>query len=256
LRADDPAGAPGAGDDDRRIRIRHQVGEPQHQLGARAGDRPRHMKARVFVERAAVEDDDVLAGPPPPVELGGRHRRRPVIMLDDLGEGLARHVGAGKQRMAGRRPGIDPACEDMDRAIAQRHEPARRLVGDAVAVIDQHHRAGMPRHQLPDDQFEAAVRHTDREQRMPGAVLPLFADIEKRHFIAPAEPLSDGRDIDSIGHGGHGVALPFRVAVISPRRHGDHGEKIFSAKGAEDTQRPRRRSGPIATIAYPLRPLR
>ena len=136
MRADDAAGTPGAGDDNRRIRVRHQIGEPEHQFGAGTGDRARHVKARVFVERPAVEHDDVFAGPPPAVELGGRYRRRAIIMLDDLGKSLARHVGAGKQRVAGRRPGIDPARQDMDGAIAQRHEPARRLVGDAVAVVD------------------------------------------------------------------------------------------------------------------------
>jgi len=49
-----------------------------------AGD----VKARVFVERPAVEDDDVVARAAPPVELGGADRRRAELVLDDLGERL------------------------------------------------------------------------------------------------------------------------------------------------------------------------
>ena len=140
LRANDAAGPPGAGDDDQRVGLRHEVGNAQHQLGARAGDRPRYVKPGVFVERAAVEHDDLLAGLAPPVELGGGDRWRPVIMLDDLGKRLARHVAAREERVM-RTPGGDPALEEMDLAIAEPGQPARRPVGYTVAIIDQHHPA-------------------------------------------------------------------------------------------------------------------
>ena len=54
----------------------------------------------------------------------------------------------------------------------------------------------MPRHQLPDDEFETAVGRIDRQQRMPGTVLPFLPHIEKGDLAVAAEPLPQCRDID------------------------------------------------------------
>ena len=127
--------------------------------------------------------------------------RRVPVDLDDLGEGLARHVGARKQRIPGRFPGRHAALQDMQRASSRARQPARRPVGDPVAIVDQHDPARAPRHQTANLHFEPAIRQVDREQRVPGAVLTLLADIEKRDLAAIAKPASHGRDIDGRGIG-------------------------------------------------------
>ena len=137
LGTDDAAGTAGAGDHDQRVGIRHQITEPQGQLGAGAGKRTRDVKAAVFVERAAVEHHQLLSGTPPPVEFLGRDRRGAELMLDDLGEGLARHVGTWKQRMAGGRPGFAAAIQNVERAVAEPCETPRRLLGDPVAPVEE-----------------------------------------------------------------------------------------------------------------------
>ena len=123
LRADDAAGAAGAGDDDQRIRVGHQIGEAMHQLGAGAAHRARHMKAVELLDRTAVEHRQLRPLAPDPVEFVGGDMRRVPVDLDDLGKGLARHVGARKQRMPCSLPGRHAARDDMHGGIA---EPASR----------------------------------------------------------------------------------------------------------------------------------
>jgi len=108
-------------------------------------------------------------------------------VLHDLGERLARHIGAREQRIAGGRPGIDAALQHMQRSIAEGGEATARLLGDTVAVVEQYDPAAPPRHQASDQQFKAAVGQVDGEQRMPGAVLALFPQIEECHFADVAE---------------------------------------------------------------------
>src|SRR5260370_27249437 len=71
-----------------------------------------------------------------------------------------------------------------------------RLPGNAVSIVEQYDRAGAPRHQLADQEFEAAVRRVDRQQRMPGAMRAFLAHIEKRDLACVAEPSPDGPDVD------------------------------------------------------------
>ena len=73
--------------------------------------RGRDRDALVFVERPAVEHHHVGAGAHQPVELVGGDARRAARVLDELAERLARHVDAGEQLEAGRRPGRDAAVE-------------------------------------------------------------------------------------------------------------------------------------------------
>src|SRR5581483_8995863 len=92
----------------------------------------------------------------------------------------------------------------------------RRLVGNAVAAVDQHDPARAPRHQPPDIEFEPAVRQVDREQRVPGTVLALLADVEKRDLAAVAEPVPHGSDID-FGRLRHFVAPGMVLWRVPPR---------------------------------------
>jgi hypothetical protein len=84
----------------------------------------------------------------------------------------------------------------MHCAVAKRRQSPRRSRCDAVIIVEEPDWAGAARHQLPDDEFKAAVRRIDGKQRMPGAVLTFLAYIEKGNFALAAEPLPQRRDID------------------------------------------------------------
>ena len=169
------------------------------------------MEAVELLDRAAVEHDVLPALAAQPVQLLGGDVRRVALDLDDLGKGLAGHVGAREQRMPGRRPRRDTAVEDMDRGIAERRQPARRLGGDAVAVVEQHDPAVPARHQPRHHQLQPAIGGVHRKQRMAVAVLPLLAHVEKRDLAAIAKPAPQGRDINGGGgcrRAGHGLRFP------------------------------------------------
>ena len=216
LRADDAARAPGAGDDDQRVPVRHEIGEAIDQLRARAGLRARHVKAVEFLDRAAVEHDMLGAVAAHPVELGGGDMRRVAGDLDEFGESLARHVAARKQRVARHRPRRDTAGQAVDIVIAERGEPSRRLVGDAVIAVEEDDPGRFARHQPQDFELEPAIGQIDREQRMAVAMRPLLAQIEKSDLLAVAEPASRGRDVYRLGLS-H-VALPKMHYGVAPMR--------------------------------------
>ena len=148
---------------------------------------------------------------PQPVEFLGGDRRGGAFVLDDLGKGLARHVAARKQAIAGGRPGRDAAGQYVDIAVAEPGEAAGRLVRDPVAIIDQNDPAGQARHQSTDIQFEPAVGQIYAEQRVALAMLSFLADIKQGDLAAIGEPLPECRDINRVRRCGHGV-LPIRVS--------------------------------------------
>jgi hypothetical protein len=88
----------------------------------------------------------------------------------------------------------------MDVAVAELGEAARRLLCDAVRIVDEDDPAGMPRHEACDLGLQPAVRDVDREQRMTRSVLALLADIEEGDLAAIGEPSSQRRDVDGVGH--------------------------------------------------------
>ena len=100
LRADDGAGAAGAVDDDLGLRVGNEVADAQRQLAVRAADAAGDVHLAVFGERAAVDDDEILAGVAHGLELLRSHAGRVLFVLDQLAEGLARHVDAGIERVA------------------------------------------------------------------------------------------------------------------------------------------------------------
>ena len=200
LRADDAAGAPGAGDDDQGLGRRDEIGKTMNQLRAGAGEGARHVKPRIFIERAAVEDGDLLPRAPQPVELLGRDRRGGEFVLDDLGKSLARDIGAGKQPIPSGRPRRGTTLQHMDIVVAEAFEPACRPLGHAVSLIKEDDPTRAPRHQAQDLGLQPAVGDVDREQRMTRSVLALLAHIEKGDLAAIGKPFSQRHDIDGFGH--------------------------------------------------------
>jgi hypothetical protein len=93
----------------------------------------------------------------------------------------------------------------MDLAVAEPVEAARRLLCDAVRIVDKDNPAGTPRHEAYDLGLQPAVRDVDREQRMTRSVLAFLAHIEEGDLAAIGEPSSQPRDVDG---GGHRHALP------------------------------------------------
>ena len=111
-------------------------------------------------------------------------------MLDDFGKPFARDVGARKQRMAGGRPGCGAAGQNVDAAVAEPREAARRLCGDPVHVVQQNDPARSPRHETGDFGFQPAVGHVYREKRVTRTVLTLLAYVEKGDLAAISQPFA------------------------------------------------------------------
>jgi len=158
LRADDAARPPTAIDDDKRVGRRHELVEAIDELGARDANRARDTVGVVFLVGAAVEDRELLAAFLPVGELLGTDPGRAVVMFDDFGEGLARHVHAAIDGKAGRRPCRDAALQDRDIVVAAGDQPPCSALGQTFAVIadDDWRRAAWQ--QRRGEQFEAGER--------------------------------------------------------------------------------------------------
>jgi hypothetical protein len=53
-----------------------------------------------------------------------------------------------------------------------------------VAVVAPHDAGGAPRHEVVDQQFEAAERHAGGQQQMSRVEEPFFAGVEQRNLAA------------------------------------------------------------------------
>ena len=228
LRADDAARPPGAGDDDQRIRVGHQIGETIDQFGTGAGLRAGDVEAVELVDRAAVEHDMLGAVAAQRIKLGGGDVRRVAADLDDLGEGLARHVAAGEQRVARHRPRRDAAGQPVDGVVAETIEPLRRPAGDAVIAVDEDDPRRFARHQPRHVELQPAIGQADREQRVAVAMRPLLAQVEKGNLLAVAEPASRGRDIDLLDFGHAALPKP-KVRACAQLCRGDRRQRTTPA---------------------------
>ena len=214
LRADDGARAAGAIDDDLGLGIGGDGADAQHQLAVRAADAARNVHLAVFREGPAVDDDEVLPGATHGLEVLRGDVRGVLLVLDQLAEGLARHVDAGIERVARALPRLRPSGQDVHVAIAQRLGPLGCPAGDRfLAAIAQHEPHGRVRHQRRQGELEAAVGQRHREEQMPFAELPDLAHVEQRDFSAVREPDFQRRCVDGCGH-----ASPPGTHVCS--RHG------------------------------------
>ena len=178
LGADDAAGAPGTGDDDQSVGRVDEIAEAVHEFRPRAADRARDVKARIFLDRPAVEHGNPCVRAPQPVQFRGRDRRSGEFVLDDFREPFARNVGARKQRMAGCRPSCGAAGQNVEAVVAEPREASRGLCGDAVHVVQQHYPARPSRHETGDFGLQPAVGQVYREKRVTRTVLTLLAYVE------------------------------------------------------------------------------
>ena len=144
--------------------------------------------------------DEILARVAHRLQAVRRHARRVPLLLDQLAEGLARHVDAGIERVA--RRAASPARRPPGRArcVAKRLGTPRRALGNAVAAVAQHQPHRRVRHQRRQAQLEAAVGQRHGEEQMRLAELAVLAHVEERDLAAIREPgLQRGR-IDLSGH--------------------------------------------------------
>src|SRR6516165_10262622 len=121
-------------------------------------------------------------------------------MLDDLGERLARHIGAREQPITGRGPGGGAAGQDMDVAVTEAFEAPGGPGRHTVRVIEENHPTGASRNQPGDITFEPAVWKIDSEERVTRPMLPFLSHIQKGDLAAIGKPASDRLDIDEFGH--------------------------------------------------------
>ena len=191
LGTDDAAGAAAAIDHDKGVGRRDQLVKPIDQFGAGHADGAGDAVRMVFLVGAAVEDHHVAALPLPPRQFLGADPRRAHFVLDDLGEGLARHVHPAVDREARRRPGRHPAGQDLDIAPAAGDQPRRRALGEPAAagvIVADDDRRRSPRQQGRGHELEPAQGQARRHQQMPVVKAPLLARIDDRDLAAIAQP--------------------------------------------------------------------
>ena len=123
---------------------RHHVGEAVDQLGAGHADRGRDAVVVVLLVGAAVEDRDIGAAVDQRLQVGRGNPRRAGLVLDDLGERLARHVHAAVEAIPGRLPGGDAAVEHRDIGVAERRS-CGRAARSAEPSPSSHHTTRVPR---------------------------------------------------------------------------------------------------------------
>ena len=198
LCAYDAARAAAAVDDHHRARRRHQILEAVDQLGARDADGGRNGVGVVLGERAAVEDGDVSAGIDQRLELGGRDPGRAEIVLDNLGERLARHVHAAVDAKAGALPGGDAAVKDRHVRIAEVGHPLGGPLAQASAVVAPHNACLASRHHVVGQHLDAPQRHARGHQDVPLPERLLLAGIEEGDFEPVVQRRLEGPRVDAL----------------------------------------------------------
>src|SRR6185437_13516474 len=189
LRTDDAAGAAGAVDDDGRGGIGNDLADAIRELAIGAAARARDAHLAEFGERPAVEDHERLARPLHRGEALGGNPRGVACMLDELAEGLARHVHAREEVEARALPSAGPAIEDVDVRVAELLEPPRGARCDAEgAVVARDDARGFPREEPRRLDLQPAERKGDREEEVRLAVLAVLAHVEERDLPPVAEP--------------------------------------------------------------------
>jgi uncharacterized membrane protein YccC len=215
LGADNAARPSTAIDDDKSVGRRHQLLEAIDQLGPGHADRAGDAVRVVFLVGAAVEDHHPLGALLALGELLGGDPRCAVFMLDDFGEGLARHMDAAIDRKPGRLPCLDAALQHRDIAVPAFDQPRRRALGQPFAVIRDDNRRRAPRQQTGRDQLEPAQRQARGHQQMPVVKAALLAGIDDRDLAARTKLVPQLRRRDAAGCSWHSfpppMDLPFRL---------------------------------------------
>jgi hypothetical protein len=204
FRADEAARAAAAVDDDRDVGIWREVGDTQHQLGARNAPRAGDAAARILFRRPRVDNDHPLATIDACLQLRTRDLGRAVLVQRLLAEHLARHVETLHHPSAARAPRDETAVEDAHVAIAHLRERLGRKRGDAsVLVVDDDRRL-----QRGDEHRHARFEETSRDRRgaidVAALVRGALANVEKGVTRAGLEQRGEVGGADHPGHGSAG----------------------------------------------------
>ena len=180
LRADQAARAAGAVDDDEGRRVRREVTGAAHQFAAGHADRAGQAHAAVFVEAPGIEQDELVAAREATLEFVGRDRRRVAPGLDQLAEGLARHVDVAEQLETGFAPGAQSTGEQRDVGVAQRLQLARRHRRHAFPVVVDDDGHAAPRQAPPGVELQPRGGEVGGPQRMGLGIGRFLAHVEQR----------------------------------------------------------------------------
>ena len=132
----------------------------------------------VLGKRAAIEDRDVPATVNQRLELVGCDPGRAEIVLDNLGERLARHVHPAVDAKAGPLPGSDAAVEDRHVRIAEVGHSLGGPLAQTTAVVTPHDAGLASRHHVVGKHLDASQRHARGHENVALAERQLLAGIE------------------------------------------------------------------------------
>ena len=104
----------------------------------------------VLLVGAAVEDRDIGAAVDQLLQVGRGNPRGAGFVLDHLGEGLAGHMHAAVEAIAGGLPGGDAAVQYRDVPVAERAHARGGTLGQPLAIVAPHDARCPPRHQIVD----------------------------------------------------------------------------------------------------------
>ena len=193
LRADDRAGAAGAVHDNGRLAIRRGLAGAQDQLGAGHADRARNVHGCVFVETPDVEDGNVGAGRYQRGDVVGRQRRRVSAGLDQFTKGFCVGIDVLKEFVACVLPGLQPAAERANVAVAQRRQRLARGGHEAFASIVEDNRHILARQPCLGFERDPVRRHVRGEQGVAGGKGRLMSEVKKRDLFAQQQRAADLR---------------------------------------------------------------
>ena len=123
------------------------------------------------------------------------------MVLDELAEGLARHVHAAEELMARRLPGRRTAGQDCDIGVAHCRQLDGGALGEAAPVVHQDNRCGGARNHLGDAKLEAGERQGGGVEEMAGGEGPLLAYVQKRELTRRLERRLQFGRAQLLGHG-------------------------------------------------------
>ena len=141
---DNAAGAAGAVDDNRSIRVQigSQVGNAESQFAAGNAAPAGDAEPAIFLRGTGVEDDHFIPALHPPMQFGGVNFRDAVLDFDLFAKILAGNIDAPLGRVILAGPAVDAAGQHRYIGIAEVVESSGGQGGAAAVIIAQNHRHG------------------------------------------------------------------------------------------------------------------
>ena len=116
------------------------------------------------------------------------------MVLDELAEGLGRHVDAAEKLEARRAPALATAFQDGHVGIAKLGKAGKRFLRQALAAaVEQDDRRALARDQVADDELQPRERRSAGEKRVAAVMHALLAHVEQRELAAAGEQLANAR---------------------------------------------------------------